>query len=71
MNDLTCAGSTSRRRLRQDITLSGDRIGDWSNAKIDSDGHPMPNVIGIGPETAVEPGLDAGRLQGRGILVPG
>src|SRR5215207_6581832 len=25
MNDLTCAGSTSRRRLRQDITLSGWR----------------------------------------------
>src|SRR5829696_4160564 len=23
MNDLNCAGSTSRRRLRQDITLSG------------------------------------------------
>jgi hypothetical protein len=23
MNDLTCAGSISRRRLRQDITLSG------------------------------------------------
>jgi hypothetical protein len=32
-----------------------DRIGDWNNAKVHSDGHPMPNVLGIGPETADEP----------------